>query len=195
MTIYLDFDRTLFDTEKFIQDLEKLIIENNVDIKLFNEYKANYKKEGFNPEFILKEMEKDYSFNHDVYQKIDELLQLSYQYIYSDVVIFLNKCHDNNYQVCLLTKGNHDFQLKKIKYSHLEQLFNKVIITQKRKGELALDYSKGIFIDDNPYEIDSILDKKPFKVIRIAREKARYNDIATKKEVPIVQSLSEINFN
>ena len=111
MTIYLDFDRTLFDTEKFIQDLEKLIIENNVDIKLFNDYKANYKKEGFNPEFILKEMEKDYSFNHDVYQKIDELLQLSYQYIYSDVVIFLNKCHDNNYPVCLLTKGNHDFQL------------------------------------------------------------------------------------
>ena len=55
--IYIDFDRTLFDTDAFLKDLEKLLEKDNISLQLFNEYKVK-QHNGFNPYEIVKNIQK-----------------------------------------------------------------------------------------------------------------------------------------
>lgn len=188
--IYIDFDRTLFDTDAFLKDLEKILEKDNISLQLFNEYKVK-QHNGFNPYEILDDLKKDYSFNQDIYNKIDNLIRNDYKYLYQDSIPFLSRL-SKNHSLVLLTKGNELFQLKKIQACNILKYFNNIIVTNKHKGELNFYYDESIFIDDNPSEIESILSKKPKLVIRIKREQALYNDIEIKDKVVEVTSLEEI---
>ena len=73
----------------------------------------------------------------------------------------------------------------------IKKYFKEKIITEKEKGDLEIDYQKGIFIDDNPREIESIMKNSPYLVIRMKRGK--YKDIEIDLDIENVSSLSEIN--
>ena len=111
-------------------------------------------------------------------------------YLYPDVIPFLEKYQDKN--LILLTHGDYDYQLFKIRESKIVKYFKEIKITDNYKGLLKLDYQKSIFIDDNPKEIESLLKNpiKPLKIIRIKRGK--YKDLEQFLDLTVT-SLSDIN--
>ena len=111
------------------------------------------------------------------------------KYLYPDTLLFLEKYSSNN--LILLTRGNLDYQLFKIKESKIENYFKNIIVVNQYKGLLNLDYKNSIFIDDNPKEIESILKNNPKKVIRLKRGK--YKDILLSNPTIEYESLLDIN--
>ena len=111
------------------------------------------------------------------------------EFLYEDSIPFLEKYKD--YNLVLLAKGNYEYQEFKILKTNISKYFKEKIITEKEKGDLEIDYQKGIFIDDNPREIESIMKNSPYLVIRMKRGK--YKDIEIDLDIENVSSLSEIN--
>ena len=185
MNIYIDFDRTLFNTDKFLIDLYNVIINSKIDLYEFKKNKLKEKKNGFNPYNVLEKIH----VNSDIYQKIDELISNCDNYLYSDSEEFLKRLKEKNYNIILLTKGNSDFQIRKVKSTRVYSYFDDVIVTLKKKGKLNLDYQNSIFIDDNPSEIESIMKRNPKRMIRIMRENAKYNDVVIKESVDVIHNL------
>ena len=111
-------------------------------------------------------------------------------YLYPDVIPFLEKYQDKN--LILLTHGDYDYQLFKIRESKIVKYFKEIKITDNYKGLLKLDYQNSIFIDDNPKEIESLLKNpiKPLKIIRIKRGK--YKNLDQFLDLTVT-SLSDIN--
>ncbi len=172
MKIYLDFDRTLFDTDSFLNELYKIIKKYKIPISVFKKHKDKLKREGFNIKDILLSIEKEYSLDQEIFNAIDNLIKKDAIYIYSDVIKFLETLKERDYEIILLTRGNKDFQEEKINSSTLLDYFNQVIVTMKHKGDLDIDYN-GIFIDDNLKELESISKRNPLKIICINRGESR----------------------
>ena len=192
MKVYVDFDRTLFDCERFLEDLYTLINQYHIDKTLFKECQSQCKIKGFNPYNILDIAKDKCQFDEKLYQEIDTLIDNTNKYLFSDTITFLKYLKSLNYEIIILTKGNIDYQTKKIVNAKIDNYYDDLIVTMKHKGYLKLDYLNSIFIDDNPIEIRSIIKNKPKKVIYLKRDNAKYNDIPIKSDVKIVKSLTEI---
>lgn len=192
MKVYVDFDRTLFDCDRFLEDFYAIITKYNISKELFKECQNQSKRHGFNPYTILNDVEKKINFDKSVYLDIDELIHNTSNYLYSDTISFLEYLNSHNYTVIILTKGNRDFQREKIINAHIDKYYSKLIVTMRHKGLLFLNYLQSVFIDDNPREIESLLIRNPKVIIRIKRNMSKYSDIELKKEVKTVNNLHEI---
>ena len=195
MKIYVDFDRTLFDCDKFLEDLYTLINKYNIDRLLFKECQNQCRRKGFNPHTILNLVKEKYDFNDELFHEINMLIGNTSAYLFPDSIPFLEYLKSINYEIIILTKGNSDYQREKIFNSHLDRYYNKLIVTMKHKGKLNLDYENSVFIDDNPIEIQSIMDKKPKMMIRMQRENSKYSDISLNMDILTIKSLNEIAEN
>ncbi len=192
MKIYIDFDRTLFDCDKFLEDFYTLINNYNINKEIFKKCQNQCIENGFNPYLILHEIEKVFSFDKKLYEDVDNLLHKTKEYLYPDSLSFLKYLKEKQYQVTILTKGNEKYQKEKIFHAGIDKYYGELITTMQHKGKLNLDYKNGIFIDDNPKEIKSIMKKSPKMIIRIKRKNERYSDILVDDNVVDVSSLQEI---
>lgn len=192
MRVYVDFDRTLFDCDKFLEDFYAIISKYNISKDLFKECQNQSRKHGFNPYTILNSIEKKYLFDKSIYLDIDELISNTSKYLYSDAIPFLDYLKSNKYSIIILTKGNSDYQREKIFNAHIDKYYDKLIVTMKHKGLLFLNYLQGVFIDDNPREIESLLKRRVKKIIRIRRTNSKYSNIDLDKKIITVRSLQEI---
>lgn len=192
MKIYVDFDRTLFDCDKFLEDLYSLINQYNIPKSLFKDCQNQCKKRGFNPHIILSLVKEKYDFDDNLIYEIDNLIRKTSEYLYEDAISFLEYLKSLNYEIIILTKGNSDYQREKIFNAHLDNYYNKLMVTMRHKGTLNIDYEESIFIDDNPIEIQSILNKKPKMIIRMGRINSKYSDIDINIDIPEAKSLKEI---
>ncbi len=195
MKVYVDFDRTLFDCDKFLEDLYALINKYNISKTIFKECQNQCRKTGFNPHIILNLVKEKYEFDEELFHEIDNLIRNTSNYLYQDTIPFLEYLKDNKNEIIILTKGNSDYQREKIFNAHLDLYYNKLMVTMKHKGKLHLDYDNGVFIDDNPIEIQSLLDRKPKMIIRIQRENSKYSSIPLDIDIKTVKSLQEIMDN
>ena len=192
MKIYVDFDRTLLDCDRFLDDLYTIINQFNVSKELFKECQNQCKKKGFNPVTILNLVKEKEEFNDELYIKIDNLIRNTSDYLYCDTIVFLEYLKSLNLEVIILTRGNSDYQREKIFNAKIDSYYNKLIVTMKHKGNLNIDYENSIFIDDNPREIGSILKRNPKMVIRIQRDNSKYSNIPLEIDIKCVKSLNEI---
>lgn len=184
MKIYIDFDRTLFDCERFIEDFFELLQNYNISKDDFVRYQNQFKD--INPYIILDAMSKEKDINKGVYVAIDKLIKESSKYLFDDTIPFLKYLKNKNYQVIILTKGNLDFQKDKIINSHIDSYYDNIIVTSDHKGKLDLDYTNGIFIDDREEELESIKLKNPKRIIAIKRSGDKIKNIET------ITSLNEL---
>ena len=188
MKIYLDFDRTLFDTNTFLDEIYKLINKYDISKNIFEESKIKLKEKGFNIYWILNEVKKKCHFDKEIYDEINELMKNSFIFIYADVIDFLKKLKEKHYEIILLTKGNKEFQQRKIDYSKVKDYFDDIIITLKHKGDLEIDY-QAIFIDDCEKELLSIMKNNPKRLIYINRHNRKeIND----SRIMTIYSLKEL---
>ena len=120
MKIYVDFDRTLFDCDRFLEDFYTLIAKYNISKSAFKECQNSYRRKGFNPYIILNDLEKKISFDKTIYQDIDDLIHNTSDYLYKDTIPFLEYLKDLNFEIIILTRGNSDYQREKIFNAHID---------------------------------------------------------------------------
>ena len=187
MIYYVDFDRTIFNTKSFLEDLYAILSEYHIPKEEF--IKKSSELENFNCYKVLNLLKDDYPFSSNLFLDIDRLIDQSRVYLYYDALVFLSNIKKANNKIVLLTKGDFEFQSDKIDNSGIRYLFDQVIITNESKGSLDIDYH-GIFIDDKIQELESILKRNPFKVYLIDREN-HYQSLDNKK-ITLIHSLKEI---
>lgn len=177
MKVYIDFDGTLFDTDRYTKDFMNIFHEYDINEEIFDETKKILFNENklFNINVIIDYFIEKYDIDIQLRRKIDDLL--NHSYIYSDVLDCLNMLVNNGYELYLLTYGDKDFQKMKIDASNISKYFKEIIITEKDKSKLNLNYKNSIFIDNNPIEIESFCNSKAKSVIRIRRNSDRYSKI------------------
>jgi len=174
MKIYIDFDGTLFDTDKYENDFIKIYnkyginknIFNKVSKRLFNDINL------FDIEIITNYFIKNYNIDSKISKEIESLYNKDY--IYKDVIPCLRKIKKLGYSLCILTYGNKSFQSKKIDSSNISIYFDEIIITDSSKSKLNIDYKNSVFIDNNPKDIIDLYNVNPKKIIRIKRSTDKY---------------------
>lgn len=189
MIYYVDFDRTIFNTKSFLEDLYEILEEYHIPQEVF--IKKSSEVEEFNPYKILNLLKDDYSFSSNLFLDIDRLIEKSMVYLYYDALLFLRDVKKKGNKLILLTKGDQEFQNNKIDHTDIREIFDEVIITSEDKGNLDIDY-RGIFIDDKKEELESILKRNPYKVYLIDREH-HYDKMDD--NINLIHSLKEIDLN
>ena len=190
--LYIDFDSTLFNTEKFYMDFLNICEKNGIkkqNIELHKKEMLNNRDVFDLEEFMLVLLEKNIISNSIVNQVNNLYLN---DYVYEDVVPVLEDL-TGKYELILLTYGNHNYQMHKIQSSGLKKYFNKIIVTNNKKNELEnVDYENGIFIDNNPIEVEKFYKRNVKKVIRIRRENDKKSKIDTDVNIPEYADLCEL---
>lgn len=188
MKIYIDFDGTLFNTDKYKEDIINILNDYGIDKMIFEEVKKIFyiNNKVFDIIDVVDYFIDKYNIDNSLKDKINGLLNNSY--IYSDVIENLKILLDMGYELYLLTYGHQNYQRKKINSSNIFDYFKDIIITEKDKSKLDIDYENSIFIDNNPIEIKRFHNSNAKKIIRIIRENEKYS-----KEVCNVLNVIECN--
>ena len=191
MKIYIDFDGTLFNSKIQYQRLINIFKKYNIEEK----YIKNLMKEEFYQkeksfDILTKKIIKDKNLDQGIFKELNNIYKSDL--IYPDVIPFLEK-YQNKYELILLTLGNIENQEKKINSSNLSKYFKDIIITNKDKSKLNIDYINGIFIDNNPKELEKFYNSKAKYLIRIKRESDKYSKISLSiKNIPEFKNFEEL---
>lgn len=161
MKIIFDFDDTLFSTEDFkkvvFSGLEKFGVSGDVLARYYSENRGHFT----NPRKFYYSFVLDKKLNVSS-EELEEVLNE----IFSDLKRFLNQEFIDiikrfGPENCfLVSAGEKDFQMKKIKHCELDELFGEIHIVEKDKNEAIkslMDRFKGedfVFIDDNQENIE-----------------------------------------
>ena len=187
MNFYIDFDNTLYNTKALTIDmlssLAKYISEakGENEEKILSHLKSKFNRKNIYNIFSLCEYF-EVKYNMDVNELqliIKQILENGDKYVYEDVPEFL-ECLKKDNKLTILTaaagKDNIDYQELKVCGSGITKYFNNIMITAESKDELNLNYSNGIFIDDNPNDLMKLYNAGAKTVIRIRRPEAKYSE-------------------
>lgn len=165
MTYYIDFDNTIFDTVSFYNDLKNVMHRYGINDDIIDKYQHI---SCYSPLQLIDDLIEKNAVDESILIDIDKIFDKAEDYLYQDALLFLEKVKTNN-KLVLLTYGNKTYQERKINSSKIQDYFNEIIITDKSKASLELEYKNGIFIDDNTDVLQELLIRKPSKLIRIKR--------------------------
>ena len=182
MNYYIDFDNTLYNTpllkKKMLNELaNQAKLQKGIDIieecnKLFDESHI----------YDIYELAKFLSNKYDLelspmINSLNDIISNSSNFVFEDVIPFLQNLHSEGNNVFMLSYAfdNLEYQTAKILGSGLSKYFDALYITSKQKYELDIDYSNGIFIDDNPDDLKGIYSKGAKEVIRLRRKENKYS--------------------
>ena len=172
MKIYIDFDGTLFNTDKFYQDYLDILNKYNISSLEIDEMKKElFTNRRFNLDILTYYIISKYNIKN-LKQEVEFLYNNSY--VFEDVIPFLEKY--KNYNLILLTLGDIDYQNRKIESSNLSKYFQDIIITDVDKSQLDINYKDNLFIDNNPKELIKFQNRGG-KILRIRRIDDKYSVI------------------
>jgi FMN phosphatase YigB (HAD superfamily) len=169
---FIDFDDTLFDRNKFRNDLFSLIENLGFSRKeLESSYIAVY-RDGYMGIWsqlnYLNENVKKFDLQ-GAKIKVDKFLNETNRYLYKDSVAFLKEINRNKYQVELLTVGGLKFQKEKVENSGIVPFFDKCNFTTLKKYKalknLVRDNEKFILIDDKESETKNVALNYPNAIV------------------------------
>ena len=207
MNIFIDFDHTLYNTKLLTKDmLNALAIYiskvSNENFEPVLETLKNKFKRGNNNIYDIYELIKYFStiFNYDYKEAtniVNNVINNGAKYLFEDSIPFLKGLKKKNHKVYILSYNENEvyFQAVKIAGSGLLKYVDGVFPTTTLKGEIPLDFSKCIFIDDKPKDLISIYNNHPFKIFRIRRKNDTYSEIETNLPIPEFTSLEELQKN
>ena len=207
MNIFIDFDHTLYNTPLLTKDmLAALAIYiskvSNENFEPALETLKNKFKRGNNNIYDIYELIKYFSkiFNYDYKEAtniVNNVINNGTQYLFEDSIPFLKGLKKKNHKVYILSYNENEvyFQAVKIAGSGLLKYVDGVFPTTTLKGEIPLDFSKCIFIDDKPKDLISIYNNHPFKIFRIRRKNDTYSEIETNLPIPEFTNLEELQTN
>lgn len=179
MNYYLDFDNTLYETAKLTPlMLEAIASKISSKIgkdfsKILLETKENFNSTTDNIFSYAEKMSEKYEINpQEVVENVNKVLENTEELVFEDAKRFLKKIKEKGHKCFILTflpKSNQAYQMKKILGSGISQYFDGIIMTTEYKFLLDINYKNGIFIDDDPRDLNGLFQSKAKKVIRIRK--------------------------
>lgn len=180
MNYYIDFDNTLYETAKLTELMLDKIVESISELASKEKKDIEFIKDEFNSTkgniyFFAEEMAQKFNTNSEkVLEEVRNVIKSGENLTFEDARRFLKKLKENGHRIIMLTyipnKDNIGFQEEKIKGSGIEKYFDDIIITSEYKFTLDIDYKNGIFIDDDPRDLNGLYERNPVKVIRIRKK-------------------------
>ena len=188
MKIYIDFDGTLFNNNKHYHKLINIFKKYNIKKEYINNLtKTKHYK---NLDILAKEIITKNNLDKSIINEINTIY--TNNLIYKDTIPFLEK-YSKKYELILLTLGTKKYQLKKINSTNISKYFKEIIITNKNKSKLNIDYQNSIFIDNNPLELKKFYNSKSKYLIRIKRKTDKYSKINLNiKNIPEFINFTEL---
>ncbi len=158
MKFIFDFDDVLFhSTPRFKEHLRVSLEKAGIPRMEVEKYTESLKGKGFS----LKEFLNKFSVNLDWYE---EILRNSEEFINQDLFKIIRKLGRKNCYI--VSYGNEEFQLDKIKKAGIEAFFLEIIVVpESKKGEIEKICAKHkdeqvIFIDDKIKNLENLDLKK-----------------------------------
>jgi len=190
MKIILDFDCTIFNTDKFREKVVEAFARHGVSRDLFYSTLEESRGSGrdWKPEIQFGVLRKQGFGNVDKIQnEFNDILESTHLFLYDDTLPFLKRAK-KMYPLYILSYGEDWFQNKKIEKVSISPYFEKIIVTKNiYKDKEANDLSCGepsIFVEDNPSALSAAKKYAPHIItVRINRGDGRYKDEATPKGV------------
>lgn len=187
MNYYIDFDNTLYETAKLtslmLGSISKRISEKtgkdaNV---LFEEAKANFNSTLDNIFTFAESMSKKYQADSEfVVSGVNSVIDNGQDLVFDDAKRFLErlkKSGDKAFILTYLPKTNQEYQMRKIMGSGLGKYFDGIMMTTEYKFLLDINYQNGVFIDDDPRDLNGLANKNPIKVIRMRKQNNKRSKI------------------
>lgn len=185
MNYYIDFDNTLYNSTQLTKRMLNTI-SNCAALQKNLEQKEVLKvcKQIFNRDHIYNIYElityisDKYGLNSSlIHDSVDRIIANSEDLVYSDVIPFLINLKKQNHSIYMLSCAENrlKYQTAKIAGSGILNYFDAVFVVSSRKHTLDINYSNGIFIDDNPKDLLELYSKNPKEVIRLRRKDNRYS--------------------
>ncbi|MBQ7410167.1 MAG: HAD hydrolase-like protein [Clostridia bacterium] len=203
MNYYIDFDNTLYETAK-LTSLMIAAIGNKIgeltkrDAEpIIQDAKDNFNSTLDNIFTHAEKMGKKYNVDSDVVvDAVKSVVDNGKQIVFEDAIRFLERLKEKGHKIFILTyipKTNQEYQLKKLMGSGIMQYFDGIIVTAEYKFLLDIDYTNGIFIDDDPRDLNGLFEKNPIKVIRIRKPNNKRSKIdIDNKEIEEYESFDDI---
>jgi phosphoglycolate phosphatase-like HAD superfamily hydrolase len=181
ITLVVDFDRTIFDSDRLYQDLYCICENHGIGRDLLDPALALVPPENvlFNF-FLMVQRSKGIEaakINHLVAELRAFIRTKGHQYVFEDVRPFLGSAIQAGWKVVVLTYGDHDFQVAKLAGSGIGDLCQLFSITSTPKWDRLeiFNTSSVIFLDDNPRDIDGVKDRFPHVVaVEVKRQNTKY---------------------
>lgn len=166
--ILLDFDHTLFDTDRFFWvDLKSAFARFGVPENAWEKsYEATWPS-GYSLEKHLDELNRLGTISKPTTARMmlatlnSEFSDLR-PYLFPDVPGFLRSARHQGFDLILLSFGDPAWQSYKVRASGLASTFQKIVYTAKQKGkadlldDLGSRYEEFHAIDNNPAELDAM---------------------------------------
>ena len=185
MNYYIDFDNTLYNTPLLTNKMLNSIV-NSIKEKtnfnsedLFQECKSMFNREHI---YNIYELAKYFSdkYNLDSFTVINNLNNIildGSDLVFEDTIPFLKKLKEKGHKIYMLTycKDSLEYQSIKVAGSKLSDFFDALYITSVPKYNLDIDYTNGIFIDDNPEDLLGLYSRNAKQVIRLRRKENKYS--------------------
>ncbi len=205
MDYYIDFDNTLYNTPLLTKKMLSTLVESACAQKkldateLKNECNLMFNREHiYNIYKLVSYFAQKYELDKSkIVKSIDNEILNGKNFVYDDSISFLSNLRKNNNKVFLLSYSNDNlnYQTEKILGSGLTPYFDALFITSKPKYELDINYSNGIFVDDNPKDLLGLYSKNPKEVIRLKRLSNKYSKIELNIKIAEYDNLKDIPIN
>ena len=204
MNYYIDFDNTLYETAKLTSHMLNAIGES-ISIKCTKDKEniIKYAKENFNSTTdniftFAKKMADLYNVDSNyIVNEVKEVVKNGERFVFEDAKRFLIRLREKNHKIFLLTflpKTNQEYQMLKVSGSNIAQYFDGIIMTTELKFKLDINYENGIFIDDDPRDLNGLFENNPIKVIRIRKPNNKRSKIdIDNKEIEEYESFDYVN--
>jgi len=166
--LLLDFDHTLFDTDRFFWvDLKSAFARFGVPDEAWEKTYEAIWPVGYSLAKHLDELERlGVIAGQDIRRTMLDTLDADFSdlrpYLFPDVPAFLEAARQRGFDLILLSFGDPAWQSYKVRASGLAPLFQKIVYTVKQSGkgelldDLSSSYAELCAIDNNPADLDSM---------------------------------------
>ena len=204
MNYIIDFDHTLYNTPQLAKDmltaLAKYISKSsqlNYD-EILNTLSSKFSRSNdgiYDIYDLIAYFSKKYKFDEkEATDVVNNVISNGEKYLFEDSIPFLQYLKKQGHKIYILSYNESRvyFQTVKIAGSGLLKYVDGLTTTTTLKGDMPLDFSNCIFIDDKPKDLVSIYKKKPSGIYRIRRENDTYSEIDMDIKVPEFTNLTKL---
>jgi FMN phosphatase YigB (HAD superfamily) len=181
MIVIFDFDDTLFDKSGFVRRLaETMGISENEFLATYKEYFKKNKNpySAYKHLEVLKSIKKERFDKITARNRVDEFLRDVSGFVFPEATELLEIVRKKERELILISAGNSDFQMSKIKNSGIAGFFDKIIITADKVESLRPWQNKEIvFINDKEEENEKVSEEYPLARVVLVGD-PRYNSKA-----------------
>jgi len=197
--VVLDFDRTLFDTDSFKNDLAKSLSDLGVTSNIFFKlYPKAVTKNGdgvnsYNLNKHVKLMVRVVKFlsTKQTREKLLSVFKKSYCYLYPETIKFLIKLKQNNFYLILLSHGPLVLQRLKINHSNIVSYFSEIVVLDgKVKApffkKMTKKFNRVWFVSDHLGELQRV--KSNFAKVKLIMKLSPSSKVDFTKEKRILKA-------